>query len=305
MIHLRGDDDVFAQGGLVRLGAKPGDSLFLGHAGSADHHLGGAGQDIRSVGDVRGRSLSRKRHITERLDVVDVHLDVRVHRSDTGCETIDVELRVADLDRADNANHARLVERSSDGAVDETALIGTHGVGKDVIETEVVGRCSPRKRHVRIVGGDLLERTAVLRAVSDHQIEAIFGVAADCGRCVLDDEGPVGDVHVDFSRHIGDAVDHRLAERQVVARRRSNDRHAERAVGGRAAACLGFVVVTATRGQHGEGCEQYEQPRPSFVIHCFPSSGSADGSARSVERSVLMRIDRTAWSTQPVVQTGG
>ena len=114
-------------------------------------------------------------------------------------------------------------ELGCDGAHHVAPLIGAHGVRGHIGKIERVDGGAPGEGDLGEVRSDLGERAAVLGAVSDHEVVAVFGIAPDRRRCVFDDEAVVGDVELDRAGEAdgGDRVDHALGEGEVVARARA------------------------------------------------------------------------------------
>ena len=79
----------------------------MGDADRSDRHLSRAGKDVGTVGNESFGGLRGELHIGKRFDVDDGNF--RASGFCPEAETVDVQLRVADLDRSDNANTAALV----------------------------------------------------------------------------------------------------------------------------------------------------------------------------------------------------
>ncbi len=150
VVHLRRHDDVLAESGLVRLRTEPRDACFAGDAGGTDDHLRCTREHVGAVGELGLRCLGCQRDVAERIDVVDVHRGRRdFWLIDTGCEAVDVQLGVADLDGPDTPITPDLLSCCRHRAHHVATLIGRTRVRVDVVETEGVGGGPPGERRRR------------------------------------------------------------------------------------------------------------------------------------------------------------
>ena len=252
VVHLVGDDDLWGQLGLVALRAEPQHAALAGHADRADGHLRRAGEHGRPAVDERRRRLGGKGGVTERIGVVDAHLEFGVGGRGAGDEAVDVELGVTDLDRPDDADRAVARQHRRHLTHDVATLVRRCRVRRDVGEAERVGLRTPRKGDVGEVGSDLGEWPAVLRAVGDDQVVVTgLGVAADRRGGVLDDEQVLAEVvlvdHLGLLEAI-ERVDDALRERQIVGRARHHDSDVDVGV-------LGVVARCGRRARRHGGAE--------------------------------------------------
>jgi len=169
--------------------------------------LGGAGHDVGAGGGLGLGRLGSQGDVAERPGVVDVHGDARRLGLRPGLVAVDIELGVAHLDWPDDANDAALAKSGAHHAEHVAALVRGGLVREHVGEPERVGGSAPGERDVREVGGNLLQRSAVLGSVGDHQVVSLAGVVADRGRGVLDDESAIGDGHLNVGPLLLDGVD--------------------------------------------------------------------------------------------------
>ena len=179
---------------------------------------------------MRLRGLRRLSHIAEGLRVHHIHIHARILSARARHETVHEQLRVTHLDGTHNADHTSLRQRRRHRPEHKTTLIGRRRIRKHIRQTERIRSRTPRERGIREVRSDLLQRTAVLRTMSDHQIKPRLRVLTDRHRSILHNERPVGDLHLQLT-HLTqrrNTLNDALRERQIIRRRRRHNRHPQR-----------------------------------------------------------------------------
>ena len=236
VVDLEEDTAFCREAGLAGLRAIPLDAVFKRDGDRADDHLRRAGQHIGAVGHVGDGRFRRLRHVAEGLDVNDVNGDIRVHRFRARQEAIDIELRVANFDGPDHADHATHGLLSGDGAVDIATLLGSGGVGVDVIQPEGIVICAPGEGNFWEFRRQIGEDGTELRTMGDDEVKfAREGPIAQGNGGVIDDESTFleDELEIAFAHLFLDSqqcVVHALAEGEVVSGAGGDGGHAERVV---------------------------------------------------------------------------
>ena len=135
--------------------------------------------------------LGCQSHIAERACVDHIHTHIAVLRLCAVLEAVYEQLGIPYFNRADDADRVALGQHCCHCAEHIAALVGSCRVGVDIVQAEGVQGGAPGEGGVGIIRGYLLQRTAVLRAVSDHEIEAFIGVGPDLCGGLFHDESAV------------------------------------------------------------------------------------------------------------------
>ena len=227
LVNLRRHHDVGTQSRLVRLRAEPHRTMLRSHTRGTNHHLRRARQHIRPIGDMTLRSLRSQRHITKGLDVVDIDLHTRILRRRTSHEPIHIQLRVTNLDRTHHTDHTTFGQRRSHRPHHIPALIRRRRVRRHIVETKRVVRRTPRKRRIREIRSDLLQRPPVLRTMRNHQVITILRIRTHRSSRLINDERPIRDMNLRHTRQRTHTINDALRERQVIRSTRRNNRNPE------------------------------------------------------------------------------
>lgn len=127
VIQGSGHDDFRRKRALVALDAQPGHALLCRDAYRAGYLLRRAGEDIGAGVDLGVDGFSGQCGVTEVAREGHVNLGVRIGGLDAGQEAVDMQLGIAGINRADQADNVGLGQRGGDDAQHVAAFVGAGG----------------------------------------------------------------------------------------------------------------------------------------------------------------------------------